>query len=175
MVAFYYNCSINEAISHSPFEAMYGFQPSTHAHRLLPLSGATAEEGDRLTMITDIRDVVHQLIKLSKERMIARSTRAAPLFQPDDCVYLSKKGLHIRSHKCKHLRDQRLGPFKVICKVGINSYTLLLPKGCRLHLVSYCDLLSHASSSTSLRHQAEIEGDHEKYAFDYISDVKIDN
>jgi len=41
---------------------------------------------------------------------------------------------------------------------------------------SHCVLLSHASSSTSLRpHQAEIEGDHEEYAIDYISDVKIDN
>ncbi len=31
MVEFYYNCSINEATSHSPFEIMYGFQPSTPA------------------------------------------------------------------------------------------------------------------------------------------------
>jgi hypothetical protein len=37
----------------------------------------------------------------------------------------------------------------------------------------YCDLLS---SSTSLQpHQAEIEGDHEEYVVDFISDVKIDN
>ncbi len=37
-------------------------------------------------------------------------------------------------------------------------------------------LLSHASSSTLLRpHHAEIEGGHEEYALDYISDVKIDN
>jgi hypothetical protein len=108
--------------------------------------------------------------------MAARSTRTAPLFHPDDYVYLSTKGVNIRSQKCKHLRDQRLGPFKVICKVGINSYKSLIPKGCRLHHVFHCDLLSHASSSTSLRpHQAEIEGDHEEYAVDFISDVKIDN
>jgi hypothetical protein len=91
MVEFYYNCSINEATSHSPFEVMYGFQPSTPENRLLPLTGATAEEADRLTMITDIRDVVHQLIKLSKERMGARSTRTAPEFLPDDYAYLSTK------------------------------------------------------------------------------------
>ena len=155
---------------------MYGFQPSTHVDRLLSLTGATAEAADKLTMITNIRDVVHQLIKLSNERTAARSTRIAPLFQTGDDVYLSTKGLHIQSQKCKHLRDQRLGPFKVICKVGISSYKLLLPKGCRLHHVFHCDLLSHASSSTSLRpHQAEIEGGHKKYAVDYIPDVKIDN
>ena len=106
--------------------------------------------------------------------MATSSTRAAPLFQPDD--YFSTKGLNIRSQKFKHLRDQRLGPFKFICKVGINSYKLLLPKGCRLHFVFRCDLLSHASSSTSLRpHRAEIERDHKECAVDYVSDVKIDN
>ena len=119
---------MSEATSRSPFVVMYGFQPSTHANRILSLTGATVEVANRLTMITDIRDVVHQLIKLSRERMAAKSTRTDPLFQPEDYVYLSTKGLHIRSQKCKHLRDQRLGPFKVICKVGINSKKLLLPK-----------------------------------------------
>ena len=114
MVEFYYNCSINEATSHSQFEVLYGFRPCTPAYRLLPLTSATAEATNKLTMIRDIRDVIHQLIKLSKERMAARSTRTAPLFQMNDYVYLSTKGLNIRSHKCKNLRDQRLGPFKVI-------------------------------------------------------------
>jgi len=34
-VEFYYNCSINEASTHSPFEVMYGYQPYTPADRLL--------------------------------------------------------------------------------------------------------------------------------------------
>jgi hypothetical protein len=88
MVEFYYNSSINEATSYSPFEVIYGFQPPTPADRLFPLTGAIAEATVRLTMITDIRDVVHQLTKLSKERMTTRTTRTAPLFQPDDYVYL---------------------------------------------------------------------------------------
>jgi len=60
--------------------------------------------------------------------------------------------------------------------VSVNSYKLVLPKGCRLHPVFHCDLLSHASSSTSLRaHQVEVKGDHEEYSVGYISDVKINN
>jgi hypothetical protein len=40
----------------------------------------------------------------------------------------------------------------------------------------YYDLLSHATSSTSNRpYHVEIEGDHEEYAVDFISDVNIDN
>jgi hypothetical protein len=52
----------------------------------------------------------------------------------------------------------------------------MLPKECGLHPLFHCDLLSHATSSTCLRpHQEEIEGGHEEYAGDFISDVKIDN
>ena len=60
-------------------------------------------------------------------------------------------------------------------KCGMNSYKLLLPTGCKLHHVFHCDLLSHATSTTSLRpHPSEIEGDHDEYAIDYIFDVKFD-
>ncbi len=109
---------------------MYGYQTPTPADRLLPMAGATADAAHRLTLIAYIRDVVNQLLKLSKERMATRSTRMAPIFQPGDLVYLSTKGLHIRSQKCKYLRDQKLGPYKVISKVGISSFKLLLPKRC---------------------------------------------
>ncbi len=61
--------------------------------------GAMADAPDRLTLITDVRDVVTQLLNLSKERMTSKSTRTVPHFQPGDPVYLSTKGLHIRSQK----------------------------------------------------------------------------
>jgi hypothetical protein len=151
-------------------------QPATLVDRILPMVGATADADDRLTLIADMRDVVNQLLQLSKERMAARSTRTAPIFLPGDLVYLSTKGLHIRSQKYKHIRDQKFGPYKVIPKMGINFYTLLLPKGCRLHPVFHCDFLSHATLSSSLRsHQAKIGGDHEEYAVNFISDAKIIN
>jgi hypothetical protein len=42
--------------------------------------------------------------------------------------------------------------------------------------VFHCDLLSQSTITTSLRpHQAEIEGDMEEYAINYIDDVKLDN
>jgi hypothetical protein len=63
----------------------------------------------------------------------------------------------------------------VLAKVGMTSYKLLLPDGCRLHPVFHCDLLSQSTTTTSLRpHQAEIEGDMEEYAINYIDDVKLD-
>ena len=108
--------------------------------------------------------------------MASRSSRPAPNFVVGGFVFLSSKGLYIHSQKCKHMRDQRLGPFQVIKKVGLKSYRLKLPRGCRLHPVFLCDLLSKASNSTPLRHlPAEIESDHKEYAIDYASDAKVDN
>ena len=69
-----------------------------------------------------------------------------------------------------------MGPFKVMAKVGMTSYRLVLPNCYRLYPVFHCDLLPHTTITTSLRtHQAEIEGDMEEYAFNYIDDVKLDN
>ena len=46
--------------THSPFELMYGCQPSTPADRLLlPMVGATADAADTLTLIANILDVVN--------------------------------------------------------------------------------------------------------------------
>ena len=127
MIKFYYNCSIDEASMHSPFEVSYGFQPTTFANRLLPLAGAPAPIVERLTELASVRDVVRELLTLSKQRMATRSFRPAPIFAVGDFVFLFSKGLHIYSQKCNHLRDQRLGPFQVIEKVGLKSYRLKLP------------------------------------------------
>ena len=153
MVKFYYNCSFNESSKHSPFEVYYGFQPATNVDRLLPSTGAPAPVVKRLTELASVRDVVCELLTLSKQRMAARSSKPTPTFAVVDFVFLFSKGLHIHSQKCKHLRDQRLGTFQVIEKVGLKSYRLKLPLGCRLHLVFHSDLLSKASHFTPLRHQ----------------------
>jgi hypothetical protein len=156
MVEFYNNYYISEASKHSPFEVSYGFKSSTHADRLLPLSGAPTLVAEHLTALASIRDDVRELLTLSKQRLAAHSSKPAPTFVVGDFIFLSSKGLHIHSQKCKHLRDQRLGPFQVIEKVGIKSYRLKLPPECSFHSVLHCDLLTKASISTPLRHQRNL-------------------
>ncbi len=95
MVEFYNNCSIIKTSKHSPFEVSCGFQPATHAHRLLPLTGAIAPVDDRLTELTNVRDVVRELLTLSMQRMAARSSKPAPTLAVGDFFFLSSKGLHI--------------------------------------------------------------------------------
>ena len=99
MVEFYYNCSLNESSLHSPFEVSYRFQPATPGDRLLPLNGAPNCDANRLTDLASTRDVVRELLTLSKQRMAARSSRPAPIFVVGDFVFISSKGLHIHSQK----------------------------------------------------------------------------
>ena len=144
--------------------------------RLLPLTGAPVSAVDRLTYLKDTQELIKELLVLSKQRMAARRNRDPPVFQPNDLVYLSTRGLNIRSQKCKHLRDQNLGPFRVVERVGLNSYRLHLPKGMQLHPVFHCDLLTPSQSSTPSRAQpTDIEGDEQEYPIDYIADVKVDS
>ncbi len=89
MVEFYYGCYINESSKHSPFEVSYGFQLATPADRLLPLIGAPTSVADRLTDLANTRDVVRELLTLSKQRMAARSSRPTPTFVVGDFVFLS--------------------------------------------------------------------------------------
>ena len=128
MIELYYNCSINEASNHSPFEvSYYGFQLATPTHTLLPVSSAPAHVSDRLAELANFR-VVRELLTLSKQCMDTCSSSLAPTFVVSDLFFLSSKWIHIHSQiKCKHLRDQRLGPFQAIEKVGLKSDRLKLP------------------------------------------------
>jgi hypothetical protein len=98
MIDFNYNCSIKEASTHSPIEVIYGYKPSTPVDRLLPLIGATANALDRLTLIADIRDIVNLLVKLSKERIVAISTRTAHISQTGS-LFIFRLKVYTSVHK----------------------------------------------------------------------------
>jgi len=63
------------------------------------LVGTIQDANDRITLITNIRGVVNQLLKLSKDKMAASSYRNAPLFQTGDLVYFSTKYVYTSGHK----------------------------------------------------------------------------
>ena len=73
------------------------------------------------------------------------------------------------------MRDQKLGPFKVIDRVDMSLYQVFLPDGCRSHPVSHCDLLLHSTTYSSLRsQQTEIKDHMKEYEINCIYDVRID-
>ena len=110
MIEFQYNLFQSDATRHSPFETYYGFQPASRVDRMLPLDDAEPAAADRLTKIADTQAVVKDLMKLSKERQAARRTSYTPSFEPGDKVYVSTKGLNVKSQACHKLKDRIIGP-----------------------------------------------------------------
>ena len=168
--------SVSKATRHSPFESLYGFQPSAPVDRMMSLDDIPVSAADRLQNIADTQMVVRELLKLSKDRQSASSTTSFPEFAVNDLVYLSTKGLRIKSQRCKKLMDRRLGPFKVLERIGRRSYRLQLHRGSRLHPVFHVDVLSPASTSTPLRpHIVDAVDDEVEYEVARITDVKLDS
>ena len=84
-------------LKHSPFESSYGFQPAAPVDRMMPLVGADSVADERLKqLIADTQAVVKELLQLSKDRQAAKRTS----YTPRDLVFLSTKGLNIRSQNC---------------------------------------------------------------------------
>ena len=58
LVEFWYNSTVSESTQQSPFEALYGYQPSNAVDRLLPLTRAPVSAVDRLTYLKDTRELI---------------------------------------------------------------------------------------------------------------------
>jgi len=178
MVEFAYNSTVGDAAKHSAFEITYGYNPPGPAD--LMFSKETAIKGntaaiDRLQNLHDTQEVVKELIYLSKQRMMARSDTVVPEFNPGDLVYVSTRGLRIKSQDCRKLMDRRIGPFPVIERVGGRSYRLNLPRNHKLHPVFHVDVLSKAYSDQPLRQLIEVADDNTvEHAVDKILEVKLD-
>jgi Integrase core domain. len=152
MIEFQYNSSMSESTQHSPFESTYGFQPPAPVDMMLPaITDSDSAADERLIKLADTQAVVKELLRLSKDRQAARRSTPTPVFQPGSMVYLSTKGLNIRSQNCQKLKDRFIGPYKVLQTVGKTSYKLQLPKGFRLHPVFHVDNLKPAKSDSPLR------------------------
>ena len=142
---------------------------------MLDLKDMPAAAADRLQQIYDTQMVVKELLRLSKERQALETSSQTIEFQPGDLVYLSTRGLRIKSQSCKKLMDRRLGPYKILEKVGNRSYRLQLEQGSRLHPVFHVDVLSKAMSNKPLRPQpVDAVDDGLEYDVEKITDVKLD-
>jgi len=177
MIEFAYNSTVGDAAKHSAFEITYGYNPPGPADLLLPNTSTTSNTvaNDRLQNLHDTQAVVKELVYLSKQRMVARSDTKLPVYNPGDLVYVSTKGLRIKSQDCRKLMDRRIGPFPVIERVGGSSYRLNLPRNHRLHPVFHVDVLSKAHSDQPLRQQLEVADDNTvEHAITKILEVKLD-
>lgn len=95
-------------------------------------------------MLIKLRDTQKKLmdnLRLSKERMIRNNSSTNSLeFELGQLVWLKTTNL-ASSRPCPKLSNKKLGPFKIIERMGPVNYKLLLPGSLNIHPVFHISLL----------------------------------
>ncbi|KAG2228904.1 hypothetical protein INT48_004676, partial [Thamnidium elegans] len=108
-----------------------------------------------------------------------RKRKDASNFKVGDLVYLSTKNI-ITARPSKKLDHKRLGPFKIIQKIGTHAYKLLLPRTMKLHPVFHVSLLTpqnnkdlpDISNRTVKPLPPVVVGDHEEFIVKEVIDSR---
>jgi hypothetical protein len=141
MAQFSYNNATQVSIGTSPFYANYGFHPT---FSISPLTFSRVPEAeDLLSSMNDIHSTLLDTMKTSQHRYANyynQKVKDAPNFQIGALVWLLRK--HIKTSRPSEKLDcRRLGPFKIIEKVGSLAYRLELPITMKIHNVFHVSLL----------------------------------
>lgn len=148
LAEFWYNSSFHSAIQKTPFEVIYGYQPS---HFGISMDDCAIADLD--IWLRD-RKFMHQLIQQQLHRAqqqmkaYADKNRSFWEFQVGDWVYLKLQPYVQTSvaRRANHkLSFKYYGPYQVISKVGSVAYKLQLPSDCHIHPVVHVSQLRAAT------------------------------
>jgi hypothetical protein len=123
------NNRVSNATGFSPFYLTYGYQPDF----TIPLGCTNAPAADRhLHGLQEAREEAELSLRMAKERMAqAHQPRVPPtLFKVGSHVWLDAQHLKTKS-KLQKLNPKRLGPFKVLDRIGNLCYSLSAQTGHR--------------------------------------------
>lgn len=135
LAEFAYNNSINASTGKSPFLANYGFHPRAD------LLNVKQQDFTIEYIVDGIEDIKSTLAEAQKKyKEYADAKRIDMEFNVGDQVWLLTKNIRT-TRPSKKLDYRRLGPFKIIQKVGNVAYKLELPPSMKIHNVFHVSLL----------------------------------
>jgi Chromo (CHRromatin Organisation MOdifier) domain len=149
LAEFAYNNSCHSVTGLTPFFANNGAHPD-FGTSVLSASTSVAPNADEFAaMMQKINDMLtSQIVAAQDQQARYYDRKHEPMtFSVGDKVWLMAKNIKTRRPN-KKLDHQRLGPFTIIMKRGLQSYRLDLPEAYKIHPVFHVSLLERYITNT---------------------------
>jgi len=143
LAEFSYNNTVHATTNQTPFYANYGYHPRFNV--ALPRVNSNVPRAEsRLENLQEIQEDLKFFIQDAQDtqaRYFNQHAMEQPDFQIGDKVWLIKKNIKTTRPSNK-LDYRKLGPFKILEKIGTRAYKLELPQSMsRIHPVFHVSLL----------------------------------
>jgi hypothetical protein len=150
LAEFAYNNSRQESTKMTPFYANYGYNPRFISQFEISSDHAAPAATDFALHLHEVHERLVENVKSAQDSQAryydAKHERVE--FSPGDMVWLNASNIST-SRPSKKLDWKRLGPFKVVKRIGLQAYQLALPPTMRqLHNVFHVSLLDLVRSTS---------------------------
>ena len=146
MAEFAYNNAKQETINESPFYANYGYHPDHESLRKTEGSGDQEKSTEEKSHTEELRKLHESLAQEMSHAQLRQKEYADRQRKPDPNIQIGEKvwllPRNIRTTRPSRKLDyKKLGPYKVLAKVGKNAYKLDLPPSLKIHPTFHINLL----------------------------------
>jgi len=138
MAEFAYNNGYQESTKHTPFFANYGTNPEYQAIGHL-IQGKTTSPED-MSQLHDTLQAEMTEAQIRHKEYYDAQRKPDPNIKQGDMVWLLPRNIRT-TRPCKKLDYKKIGPFKILAKIGTSAYKLNLPTSMRIHNTFYISLL----------------------------------
>jgi len=175
MAEFSYNNGYQESMKRTPFFANYGANPEYQTIGHLMQGKITLPEN--MSQLHDTLQAEMTEVQLRHKEYYDAGRKSDPNLQSGDSVWLLPRNIRT-TRPCKKLDYKKIGPFKILARIGESAYKLDLLPSMRIHNTFHISLLEpyHDNKFSSQRAQPPppiiIEGEPE-YELEQIIDSRL--
>jgi len=172
---FAYNNGYQETIKHTPFFANYGMNPEYEAIGHLMQGNTTPLE--EMSQLHHVLRAEMSQPQIRQKEYYDQHRKPDPNFKSGDMVWLLTRNIRT-TRPCKKLDYKKIGPFKILTKIGSSAYKLDLPDTMRIHNTIHISLLEPYKNNKLPTQRQEpplpiiIEGEPE-YELEEIGDARL--